>query len=212
MKIFFVYILSFVFFSGGGSSQTIEKYLNSHLKGYSNFNFKVVRNAPSHFKIDESRQFVRKGRFAYVPIVQFGSREKKTYLTLKLQLFKKCFVARQSIGKGETLSREMFDYVDTDVSGFVKNPADNNFDFNSYQTKKIIRSGEVLFTQDVETVPIIKSGMPVKAKFVNGNVIIEFRAIARQDGWKNRIIKIKSTNNKIYSAKVIDANNVLVTE
>jgi flagella basal body P-ring formation protein FlgA len=212
MKIFFVYILSFVLLGGGNSSQIIKKYLSSHLKGYADFNYKVVRKVPENFKFDGSRQFIRKGKFAYIPIVQLTSKGKKTYLTLKLQLFKKCFIARQSIGRGEVLSREMFDYVKTDVSGFAKTPICKNFNFHSYQTKKIIRAGEALFREDIETVPIIKSGMPVKAKFINGNVTIEFRAIARQDGWKNRIIKIKSENNKIYSAKVIDENNVLVTE
>ncbi len=209
MKSVIIYIL-FVFLLGGGNKyRTLEKYLGENLKNYDDFSFQVVGKMPD-FKIDASRKFVRKGKFGYVPVVE--KKTKKSYLTVKLKLFQKCFVAKENISPRIKLSREMFDYVKVDVSPFLKSPVKAEFSFKNYRAKKMIRKGGILFREDVETVPLIESGMPVKAKFVEGNVVIEFRAVARQDGWKNQIIKIKTKKNKTYSAKVLDKNNVLITE
>ncbi len=205
-----LYILLLALFNGGSRSVVLQNYLQTHLKGYDGFSFEVVRKAPSNFNIDPNREFRRQGRFGYVPIVEHGNR--KTYLTVKLKLFKNCYIARETIKKGEALERDLFETAKVDVAGFVKKPVKFGFRFGKYRSKSIIKKGTVLFGEDVEPVPIVKSGMPVKAKFISGNVMIEFRAIAQQDGWKDRIIKIKAANKKIYSAKVIDSNNVLITE
>ncbi len=212
MKVLFAYILSFLLLGGGAPRKNLQEYLSKHLQGFDGFKFEIVHKAPQSFTIDQSRNFKREGKFGYVPVLVNSGIKKKTYLTVKLKLFKKCFVAKRKILKGEALSREMFDYMAKDVSGYIKTPEGSDFVFNGFQANKTIRAGEVLFREDVETIPVVKSGMPVKAEFVNGNVMIEMRAVARQDGRKNQVIKIKAANKRIYSAKVIDANHVLIME
>ena len=63
----------------------------------------------------------------------------------------------------------------------------------------------------MERIPIIIAGDKLKAKFVDGNVMISFDVIAKQEGYYGEIIKVMK-KNYVYSAKIVDAQNVLIME
>ena len=60
--------------------------------------------------------------------------------------------------------------------------------------------------------PVIYSGNKVFAASIVGNVKISFNAFAKQEGSIGDVIRIRTTENEIFKAEIIDYQNVLVIE
>ena len=64
----------------------------------------------------------------------------------------------------------------------------------------------------IEKIPDIKVGDRIEAYFINNSVAISFDATSRSEGSVGSIIKIKSDDQRIFKAKVLNNSTVKIIE
>ncbi len=77
-----------------------------------------------------------------------------------------------------------------------------------YRLKRSMQPGHIITQRDIELYPIVKRGSNVVVELKSGAVILQFSAIASQDGAKNDIITIQKTDGRRMKARVIAAGRV----
>ncbi len=78
----------------------------------------------------------------------------------------------------------------------------------AYRLKRSMKPGQIITRRDIELYPIVKRGSSVVVEFKSGSVILQFSAIASQDGAKNDIITIQKKDGRRIKARVIAAGRV----
>jgi len=215
LKLTLLYIfLTLNIIPAAGLKSRLEAYLNARIKNSVRYEFKILR-VPKAEKIliDKSRRFSRSGKLAYIPVLLVnGKNRAKSYLTIRLKLFKNCYVALKEIPRGENLKPEYFTISIMDVTTLAKEPVTDLSAITRFRAMRFIRKGEILYKEDLQKIPLIFSGEAVEGRYISGRVMIQMRVVAQQNGWKNKIIKVKGPNNRIFTAKVLDKRLVLLME
>ncbi len=209
-------ILSFLFHSGNHSVPNLEGYLKKNLSAYESFEYEIVQ-IPKDYKklnIEESSRLNISGNLAYIPIkfTDANNRSARSYITVRLKLYKTVLAAVKRINQRERLTRSDFRLEKMDVSTLTGTPVDSSIVVGKYRSKIYLNSGDVLTEEMIEPEPIINPGDPLKAKFISGSVIVSLDVISRQEGLAGQIITVISKDNKLFKAKVIDSQNVIIVE
>ncbi len=214
MKLILLYILFLFNGSGGNLTTKLKAYLDANIKNVERYEFKLVRKPKAEkIKIDPSRKFSVSGKYAYVPVIMLNGKKKiQGYLTVRLKLFKKCYVTTREIKRGENLSPADLIVKIADVTALPKEPVTDLSEIGQFRANKFVKAGEILYKEDIEQIPLIFSGEAVEGRYISGRVMIELRVVAQQNGWKNKVIRVRGPNNKYFSAKVISRNLVLLME
>ena len=140
------------------------------------------------------------------------NRTKHSYITLKLKLYKKVFVANNLLKRNQPISSSDLNIEKIDVSEINGTPLTSADNVSDFQTKINIKPGTILINEIVEPKPVITKGEKISARVIRGKVMLTVDAFSRQDGAEGEVIKIRTNNNKQFSAKVIDSKNVLIIE
>ena len=77
-----------------------------------------------------------------------------------------------------------------------------------YRLKRHVKGGEVIMRRHVEIAPLVLRDTHVSVTLKTGNVLIQFRAIALQDGALHDIISIQKPDGKRLKARVVGENKV----
>ena len=85
-------------------------------------------------------------------------------------------------------------------------------DLKLLRNKSFLNKGEILTTDEVEHLPVLFSGDEVTAVKTFGSVTVTVQALAREDGCIGEKIKIKTIDNKQFTAKVINRYKVYIEE
>ncbi len=215
MKFLLLYILLlFGQTASGNLNRKLRAYLKANVKNVVRMEFKIVRKPRvSKIIIDRKRKFSLSGKFAYVPVILVnGKKKSQGYLTLRLKLFKRCYVALRNLNHYENLSPGDFTERIMDVTTLAKQPVTDLSKITQFRTIRYLKSGEILFKEDIQEIPLIYSGQAVEGRYISGRVMIQLRVVAEQNGWKNKIIHVRGPHNKIFNAKVIGKQLVLLME
>ncbi len=193
----------------------IDLYLQSNLTNYVKYEYEVVR-MPKDFKeikINRNQSFTITGDLAYVPVtvVKKSNDTFNTSIVLKVNLFTFALIANDDIQRNAELNESQFRTAIIDVTKFRDEPILNQ-DLQSLRSKFMIEKDSPLLKNMVEEKPVIQAGDVVWLNTRVGMVNIKMSATARQEGKVDEIIRVKSDDNKLYRAKVLDNNNVLVME
>lgn len=193
----------------------IDLYLQSNLTNYVKYEYEVVRMPKDYkeIKINRSQSFTITGDLAYVPVtvVKKSNDTFNTSIVLKVNLFTFALIANDDIQRNAELNESQFRTAIIDVTKFRDEPILNQ-DLQSLRSKFMIEKDSPLLKNMVEEKPVIQAGDVVWLNTRVGMVNIKMSATARQEGKVDEIIRVKSDDNKLYRAKVLDNNNVLVME
>ncbi len=77
-----------------------------------------------------------------------------------------------------------------------------------YRLKRSMKPNRIITRRDIELYPIVKRGSSVLVELKSGSVVLQFSAIASQDGAKNDIITIQKKDGRRIKARVIAAGRV----
>jgi len=217
MFAFFFIILSLIGQGKNSFKDDLDNYLKKNLSGkFEDYKYEILQMPKSYDKIEllKTDDFNLHGNMIYVPIkvYQYNSRVIESILSIKLSLFKNVLVSLKDIKTREKLSAKDFCLKKIDISNMIETPFCSFQKIEGLRSKEFIKAGEVITEGNTEPVPIIKAGDPVEAKYVGGNVTINFNALSRQDGILGETITIISNDKKLYKAKIIDAKDVLIIE
>jgi len=216
MLLLILNIWSFIFQSPDKLNEDIDRYLAKELTGYEKIEFKIAK-LPVDYKSIEVMQDSRlnvSGATAYLPVkvTTKANKTTQTFLTLNVKLYKTVFTARERIDRKVNVNEADFDIKLVDVAGFRGKLFPINEKMDKYRSRTFIRKDDILSYDLLERLPVILTGDRVKAYFVNGTVSVDFFVNARQDGIEGDIIRVVTSDNKQYKAKIIDSKTVIINE
>lgn len=215
MLLLLVNIISLFFQTPDKLTEDIDRYLSKELSGYEKIEFSIVK-VPEFKKIIvlEDSHLNVSGKTAYVPVklTTKENKEKQTFLTVSLKLYKTVFVAKERIDRKKPVSPADFEISMADIAGARGTFIPVTESLAGFRTKTTVRKGDFLIAEFLEKEPVIFSGDRVKAYFVNGTVSVDFFVNSRQDGVEGDIIRVVTHDNKQYKARVVDSKNVIIIE
>lgn len=219
MKIFcLLFSLIFSFQSADGLKKEIEKYLMNKLTGYEKISFEIsskpMTQSGETIKVDTLKDLKISGSQAFVPVILMNKDHQvsRSFVSLKISLYRKVLVARNQVKPGSDLKAEDFEIKTFDEATLRGKPVTQIEALTGYRARLMIRQGEVLTTDKLDAIPVVKRGDRVAAVMIKGNVEISMDAEARQDGSVGEIIRIMTPEKKIFRARVIDQFSVNIIE
>lgn len=214
MFLFVVYILSSFSLSSGNFENNLKQYLSLKLKGYESFSFKIITKVDAgKITIPETAEFKKHGKYGYITAQNIvNGKVEKFIITVELTLYKEVLAAKDDIKpKEEIESSELVSRL-VDVASLPGKAAESFDQISGRRSKTFIRKGEPVLIENTEKLPDINLGQSVTAVMIRGNVMINMPAFARQEGYTGDVIKIRTTDNKYFFAKIYDKNRVLIIE
>jgi flagella basal body P-ring formation protein FlgA len=209
--------LLFILFSVQVLAQSFEEQvlqcLQKEFPEYQKIEMQVQQkfSADEKIEIDNTRSINLSKGLAFIPVIATkGKKTSTSVVSVKVQLFKNLLIANKEFDKKELLIKSGFEEKIIDVSKFNGKPVTMDFTLSDYRAKSFIKKGEILFEEKIEKIPLINSGDKVSAEVRNGNVIVTTYAVAREHGGAGDTIEFVSSSNKIFKARIIDANKVVV--
>ena len=217
MLALFKILFSFMIIVSNNQPTMIGKYLNSQLRDYEKIEHVVLspKNIEScSFSIDNEREFKINGNYGYIPVKE-KNRDgsiRNSLVTVKLKLYKKVLVANRSMKKKENISNADFTVKYKEVSTLRFQPIGEFENLGYYRCKFHITENTILQGSMIEKIPDIQIGDRIEAFFTNNSVAISFDATSRSEGSIGNIIKIKSDDQRIFKAKVLNNSTVKIIE
>lgn len=216
MNTLIILILSLFLQTGTTFKSQLENYLNKNLSAYEGYKYEVLKLPDSYKKIEllKPNEFNLSGNLVYVPvkIVTDNGRLIKSILTIKIKIFKNIFAASRQIKRDEKLVPGDFISKKEDIASIKGTPVYSLDDINLFRSKINIKAGGFLVEENIEKIPVVNVGDELSAKYVAGNVLVTFKAFARQEGVVGEVITVISADKKLYKGKVIDSKNLKIVE
>lgn len=210
-------LFSLLLITNSNQKLAINDYLKTELSEYQKIEYTIVSPKGvdlSIISVDNSREFKLNGSFAYLPIKQKSNNGSfiNSLLTLRLKLYKNVLVANRSLRKNEILNKSDFSLKSKEVSSLRFTPISSFDMLDNYRSRLKISEKSILQDGMIEKIPDIEIGDRVEALFINNSVTIGFSATSRSEGYVGNIIKVKSDDQRIFKAKVINNTTVKIIE
>ena len=199
--------------STGSFNQDVDSFLKTKLSAYDKYEFEVLNVPEGDIKLIDDSGFKLSGNYAYIPIeIKYNnSGISRTYLTVKLKLFKEVLVAENDIPVKNIISADEIKTEMKEVTNLNGTPVNSPKEISGMRSKALLKKGNIIVRELLEPEPLVKSGDRVNLISTFGNVSVTTYAEARQEGTKGDLIRIVTRDKKIFKAKIIDSLNVLVT-
>ncbi|GBD88101.1 flagellar basal body P-ring biosynthesis protein FlgA [bacterium BMS3Abin03] len=208
-------ILLLVSQPGSDLKNDISKYLNNHFKEYEKFEYEIIRipSGYSAIEILNDKEFKINGTMAYIPVkIRRNKHIAQSYISIRLKLYKVVLVTVRDVKRKGELRKADLELSLQNIAGINGRPITTIDKIGLYRSKKNLKQGEIITENDIEKLPVIKVGDRVKGSIVRGNVIIQTDVVSKQEGSVGDIISVHTMENKIFKAKVVDNNNVIIVE
>lgn len=205
-----------LFFNNNSLDKQVNNYLSRYLLGYEKFEYEVLsspKGLSSYELVDDGKFNIIKN-IVYIPVKIANSKHGNTLsvVSVKVKLFKKVLVAVENIKSKTDLNESMFETRLVDVTSLRGTIINNAEILNSLRCKSFLNRGEILTFEEVESLPVLFSGDEVTAEKNFGSVSITTQAFAREDGRIGDKIKIKTVDNKQFTAKILSGKKVYIEE
>lgn len=232
MKIkWFVCVGLFVSFNVGLYSQTLERKIQSEIydfiesRVYSD-SFEIFIEMPNNgtqfsTSMPNARLLIdwAKGNDALagrvvIPVKIFNGSNyhSQVQVIATIKRYEYVCVTNQKFNRHHEINQSDVRFELRDVSNLFSNPIRNLKNCLGKRTKRVV-SGNRMLTEDmIEFPPMIERGNMVKIILQHRNLEIVTTGIARQDGWKGDIIRVRqNSGNHIIQCVVKSGNLVLAT-
>lgn len=208
-------ILLIVGFTGGRFESDLHRYLESKLSSYHSFDYEVIQMPKANkVKILFEKEININGNLAYVPveICDNNNFTSNSYISIKLKLLDNVLVAKEDLDYKEKLNSTMFEKKIKDVSRLRGTPLVDIGEVSKFRSNRKLNAGQILVYENLEKIPDVVSGAVLNAFSTAGNVAVSTKAFAREDGKIGETIKVRTVDNKIFVAKIIDSLQVIILE
>ncbi|MGE5432468.1 MAG: flagellar basal body P-ring formation chaperone FlgA [Syntrophomonadaceae bacterium] len=219
MKILYLlFFLVFSFQTTDTLKEEIEKFLAKKITGLEKIEFEIaskpVSPAGGTIKVDTLKDLKITGGLAYIPVIVTTKDQavSQSFVSLKLSLYKKVLVSKKPLAIGSELKADDFELKTLDVAKLRGVPVCEIKEIMGTRAKFNIREGEALISEKLQAMPVVKRGDSVRAFELRGNVEISMDATARQDGSIGEVIRVLTSDKKIFRARVIDQFSVNIIE
>ena len=197
---------------------SLDRYMAHQLTGYAGYSYTIasesVQKPGDVWNIDTSKSLrIAKG-YGYVPVIiskQNGS-QVAALLTLRMKLQRGVLVALRNIKPGEVLSSADFSLSVEEISGLNDTPVFNPVDLSESVSKIHIRQGNIVTERMLRKKPDVMFGDLITAYKTIGAITVTITAESRGEGTVGERIKIKSEDNKFFTAVIESSSQVKIIE
>ena len=130
----------------------------------------------------------------------------------RVKIFEDVFVAVENVDKWTRLKSSDFQLMEKEVTSIRGNVVESIGEIIGKRADRFIKKGDVLTSEAIEEMPVVFPEDKLDACSIVGNVKVSFFVFAKQEGTIGDVIRVRTNENKIYKAKVIDYKNVLIIE
>jgi flagella basal body P-ring formation protein FlgA len=207
--------LSFVLLTGGKLEQEIASVLKNTFTFCKSVEVQLTQQLGEYdlITLSSSKNISVKNNIALVPVVLSNNGKiTEKYLSAKIKLFYDVYICIRDVERNIPLQQSDFRIETLDIASMHKKPLDTSEKVDLFQSKDKLRPGEILFTEDLKNVSVIKNGDRVTAEYNINGLSISFEAVSRQDGAPGDIVLIIASDKKQFKAKVINNSTVEVME
>lgn len=216
MKVLFIIILSFLLNSGTPFKTQLENYLNKNLASYESYKYEILQLPDSYKKIEllKPNEFNISGNLVYVPVKmeKDNGRVIKSIVTVKIKIFRNVYLYARQVNRNEKLVPADFRLSKEDITSIKGTPVYSLDNIDLYRSKVMVPAGGFLVKESVEKIPVVNVGDEMNASYAAGNILVTFKAFARQEGVVGEVITVISADKKLYRGKVIDSKNLKIVE
>lgn len=188
----------------------IQNYLSQHFAGYDKVEYEFISQVNlKDIEIDFSKQIAIKSDVVFLPI-RLKGKNQISFARLKVRLYKNVLVANKDIPINTNLNHEDFNYILKDVTKVRGSLVDTKNSLENYKTKFSIKKGDILISELIDEIPVVKSGEKLVVEVQKGSVLISLDGFARQNGKIGERIDVLTSLNEIVKAKVVNKNKAIV--
>ena len=208
-------VLSFIISPGGKLKDEITSSLMKTYVAYKSIEIELIQplGVYDSAALSASKNITINNNIALIPIriIKKNSVTEK-YISARIKLFKEVYECVKEISRNNKLKSDDCTIVTVDVALFRKKPVEISTPISALMCKTNLRPGEILFSEDLIRVPIVKNGDRITAEYNLNGVTVSFEAVARQNGAEGDCISIISPDKKQFKAKIINNSTVAVME
>ncbi|MBN1301121.1 MAG: flagellar basal body P-ring formation protein FlgA [Melioribacteraceae bacterium] len=195
--------------------QKVEKYICDKFSSHAKIEVKLLSDWEKYndVEIDSERSPGVNGNIIYVP-VRFVRNDKSfasANLAVEIKMFDEVLVATRSIKRGEVVTETDFRFRLSDVT-LLREPVKDISFLKNKRVNEYVAEGEVLSHLVLDDIPAIMPGDKLTARSVIGQVEVNTTVYSRQEGKIDEVIRVRSADNKLFKARVLDNKNVLIIE
>jgi flagella basal body P-ring formation protein FlgA len=218
------FIFSFIFlieitFEAADFKEAVENYIVSKGKykkenmqiSFLNLSDKVIVKYPDARLVvsDVSRDLLSGNVTIPVGIVSENKVMKRVYVSVKIQMFDSVYVTKRSISQHQNFTNDNIEKKWMEITGIEEQVIKNANEVLDKRTSRYISDGKLITLNNIENLPIIKSGQPITIVSRTNSVVISVYGVAKEDGKKGQMITVEnSTSGAKLRGKVIDKDKV----
>jgi flagella basal body P-ring formation protein FlgA len=218
------FIFSFLFlveitFESHDFKEVVENYIFSKGK-YKKENMQIdflnlpdkvsVKQSDARLVISDISKDLLSGNITIpVGIVSGNKIMKKVYVSVKIQIFDSVYVTKKSVNQHQTFTNDNIEKKWMEITGLEEQVVKDKNEVFDKRTTRYISDGKLITLNNIENLPIIKSGQPVTIISKFNSVIVSVYGLAKEDGKKGQIITVENNaSGAKLRGKVIDKDKV----
>jgi len=118
------------------------------------------------------------------------------YVNTEISLFKRVPVAEMNMNRNKPLHYSDFKMELRDITALRTEPAEPEDLYSGVRTRRVIVRGRIITKDMIESEPVIHRGDRVKVLAKSSNLLVTTYAIAKQDGWKGKRIRVRTLGSR----------------
>ncbi len=201
------------------SSENLAGFVKNYVKNNINYDYEnleieilsspsevIIPDANYNFKVSRNKSDYRGSYSLPVDIIVNDSSYKRIYVNIKTKIYKKVFVAKKTIFKGDKIAKNNFRFETKDISNIDSTLITewNNSLIKDGILTKTISTGDVLTEDYLHKPIIIKWGDEIQAEVNIGGITVKTMVKAKDRGKKGDYILVENLKTgKEFKAEVI---------
>lgn len=208
-------------YSGRQIRQQVEDYVKKYFSQFdASFRLDWLGSPPDVYLLNKPDSVAVSYKGKNLPVgnqvfqVSFfrrGLAIRTVYLSTNIHVFRKVWVAQNSIQRNEPLDTNGLQLMERDLTTIPGAPLAGSEHPARWIARRTIPAGSIIMENDVRTPYLIRRGNRLKVRYQKGAVLINLQARAMQDGEKDDIIWIRNPDSgKRMRVKVVGPDAAVI--
>ncbi|AHJ12919.1 flagellar basal body P-ring formation chaperone FlgA [Sulfurospirillum multivorans] len=161
--------------------------------------------------ISISDAMLKKNSGSFVAVFKVGDREKKLYFAYEMNAKVMVFKAKHNLLNGKILTNDDYESVWESLDALPNRVITNEIPQNAV-IKNGVKEGQILTDFHLDIKKMLSRKASIKALLKEEGLVIEVQATLLEDGNIGDVVKIRTEQGKILSAKILSPYEVIILE
>jgi flagella basal body P-ring formation protein FlgA len=193
----------------------ITSELMKTYSGYKSIEIELTKpmNVSGSVELSSSKNISVNNNIALVPVrINTKGTVTEKYISVRIKLFKDVYKCVREVNRNISFKTQDCRIETIDVASFNKKPLETTIPVNSFISRTNLRTGEIVFHEDIIKTPLVKNGDRITAQYNLNGICVSFEAVARQNGAEGDYIIVASSDRKQFKGKIINCSTVEIMQ